>query len=125
MPDHVDLGQFSISLSVASLETSKAFYEQLGLEEMAGGEGWMIMRHGDALIGLFEGMFEGNILTWNPGDVRAVRRQLADRGIETELLHEMPGTNDPGEALAATEESGPAHIVFNDPDGNSILLDQF
>ena len=70
-------------------------------------------------------MFEGNILTWNPGDVRAVRRQLADRGIETELLHEMPGTNDPGEALAATEESGPAHIVFNDPDGNSILLDQF
>ena len=84
-----------------------------------------MMRHGDATIGLFEGMFEGNILTFNPGDVRAVQRALAERGIETELLRETPDSQDPSAAPAATEDTGPAHIVLEDPDGNAILLDQF
>ena len=83
------------------------------------------MRQGAAMVGLFEGMFEGNILTFNPPDVRAVRRRLAERGLETELLHEMPDGRDPAVALPATEDEGPAHIVIEDPDGNSILLDQF
>ena len=83
-----------------------------------------MMRHGEAVIGLFKGMFEGNILTFNPGDVRAVQRALAQRGIETELLHEMPETQDPGAATPATADDGPAHIVLEDPDGNAILLDQ-
>ena len=77
------------------------------------------------MIGLFEGMFEGNILTFNPPDVRAVRSRLAERGLETELLHEMPDSQEPSVALPATEDEGPAHIVIKDPDGNSILLDQF
>ena len=94
-----DLGQFSVSLSVKDLEASKAFYERLGFEPLGGGDGWQIMRHGEAMIGLFEGMFEGNILTFNPGDVRAVQRTLAEQGIEAELLHEMPDSQDPTRAL--------------------------
>ena len=104
-----DLGQFSVSLSVQDLEASKAFYERLGFEPLAGGDGWLMMRHGEATIGLFQGMFEGNILTFNPSDVRAVQRLLAEQGIEAELLHEMPDTQDPTGALPATGDEGPAH----------------
>ena len=120
-----NLGYFSVSLAVSDLAVSQAFYEQLGFEPLGGGEGWMIMRQGGAMIGLFEGMFEGNILTFNPPDVRAVQARLAERGLETELLHEMPEGQDPAVALPATEDEGPAHIVIEDPDGNSILFDQF
>ena len=120
-----NLGYFSVSLSVRDLAVSQAFYEQLGFEPLGGGEGWLMMRQGGAMIGLFEGMFEGNILTFNPPDVRAAQRRLAERGLETELLHEMPDSQDPAVALPATEDEGPAHIVIEDPDGNSILLDQF
>ena len=120
-----NLGYFSVSLSVRDLAVSQAFYEQLGFEPLGGGEGWLIMRQGGAMIGLFEGKFEGNILTFNPPDVRAAQRRLAERGLETELLHEMPDGEDPSVALPATEDEGPAHIVIEDPDGNSILLDQF
>lgn len=120
-----DLGQFSVSLSVQDLEASQAFYERLGFEPVGGGDGWMMMRHGEAMIGLFQGMFEGNILTFNPADVRAVHRALAAGGLETELLHEMPGTQDPGAALPAAQDEGPAHLMLEDPDGNAILLDQF
>ena len=120
-----DLGQFSVSLSVQDLEASKAFYERLGFEPLGGGDGWLMMRHGEAMIGLFQGMFEGNILTFNPGDVRAVRRALAEQGIATELLHEMPDSQDPTQALPATEDEGPVHLMLEDPDGNAIMLDQF
>ena len=120
-----NLGYFSMSLAVSDLAVSQAFYEQLGFEPLGGGEGWMIMRQGGAMIGLFEGMFEKNILTFNPPDVRAVQARFAERGVETELLHEMPEGQDPAVALPATEDEGPAHIVIEDPDGNAILLDQF
>jgi catechol 2,3-dioxygenase-like lactoylglutathione lyase family enzyme len=120
-----NLGHFSVSLAVSDLAVSQAFYEQIGFEPLGGGEGWIIMRQGGAMIGLFEGMFEGNILTFNPPDVRAVQARLAERGLETELLHEMPEGQDPAVALPATEDEGPAHIVLEDPDGNSILFDQF
>ena len=120
-----NLGYFSVSLSVQDLAVSQAFYEQLGFEPLGGGEGWLMMRQGGAMIGLFEGMFEGNILTFNPPDVRAVQARLAERGIETGLLHEMPEGHDPAVALPATEDEGPAHIALEDPDGNSILIDQF
>ena len=120
-----NLGYFSMSLAVSDLAVSQAFYEQLGFEPLGGGEGWMIMRQGGAMIGLFEGMFEKNILTFNPPDVRAVQARFAERGVETELLHEMPEGQDPAVALPATEDEGPAHIVLEDPDGNTILFDQF
>ena len=120
-----NLGYFSVSLSVSDLAVSQAFYEQLGFEPLGGGEGWLMMRQGGAMIGLFEGMFEGNILTFNPPDVRAVRRRLAERGLETELLHEMPDGQDPSVALPAEADEGPAHIVLEDPDGNAIMFDQF
>ena len=120
-----DLGQFSVSLSVQDLDASKAFYERLGFEPLGGGDGWLMMRHGGAMIGLFQGMFEGNILTFNPSDVRAVQRALAEQGVAAELLREMPDTQDPTRALPATEDDGPAHLVLEDPDGNAILLDQF
>ena len=120
-----NLGHFSVSLAVSDLAVSQAFYEQLGFEPLGGGEGWMIMRQGAAMIGLFEGMFEKNILTFNPPDVRAVQARFAERGLETELLHEMPEGQDPAVALPATEDEGPAHIVLEDPDGNNILFDQF
>ena len=120
-----NLGYFSVSLAVSDLAVSQAFYEQLGFEPLGGGEGWMIMRQGGAMIGLFEGMFEKNILTFNPPDVRAVQARFAERGVETELLHEMPEGQDPAVALPATEDEGPAHIVIEDPDGNTILFDQF
>ena len=125
MPESIELGPFSVSLTVADLARSQAFYEQLGFEATGGGEGWQIMQQGGATIGLFQGMFERNILTWNPPDVRAIHRHLAEQGVETELLHEMPDTQDPGAAQAATEDNGPAHIMLEDPDGNLLLFDQF
>lgn len=122
----IEHGHFSVSLAVRDLEASRDFYERLGFEALGGGEGWLMMRAGEsATVGLFEGMFEANILTFNPPDVRAVRRVLAERGIEAELLHEMPDGQDPAVALPATGDEGPAHLVLEDPDGNAILFDQF
>lgn len=125
----MELGQFSVSLTVRDLAASKAFYTKLGFEEIAGDEGFAILGSGGAVIGLFQGMFERNILTFNPTDVRAIRAELAERGIETPLLHEMPdaGDSDAGDPAAAQptgEGSGPAHIMLEDPDGNPILIDQ-
>jgi catechol 2,3-dioxygenase-like lactoylglutathione lyase family enzyme len=121
----MQLGAFSISLSVKDLAASKAFYEKLGFSDMGGvpDEDWVIMKNGDAIIGLFQGMFEGNIITFNPGwdqgagevdpfdDVRDIQRSLRDAGVELT-----------SEADEATD--GPASITLIDPDGNAILIDQ-
>ena len=119
------LGAFSISLSVKDLQGSKTFYETLGFTVLGGNmeHHYLIMKNGNALIGLFQGMFEGNILTFNPGwdesgknlpefdDVRAIQAHLKANSIilDTE---------------ADTNTSGPAHITLKDPDGNAILIDQ-
>ncbi len=122
----MELGAFSISLSVKNLDASKVFYEKLGFEIFGGepNQNWLLLKNGDHIIGLFQGMFEGNILTFNPGwdqdaselesfmDVRDIQKQLKDRNIE--LLDEVDKSN--------TE--GPASIMLADPDGNMILIDQ-
>ncbi len=119
------LGAFSISLNVKDIKVSKQFYEDLGFSVFAGDmeRNYLIMKNGETLIGLFQGMFEDNILTFNPGwdqnanplksfeDVREVQRQLKDKGIKLDR-----------EADEST--SGPASIVVVDPDGNPILIDQ-
>lgn len=121
----MELGAFSVSLSVKDLGASRAFYEKLGFTAFAGNpsENWLIMKNGAAVIGLFQGMFEGNILTFNPGwdgsaqplpeftDVRAIQRHLKSQGIS--LLAEADETS-----------AGPASLMAVDPDGNVILLDQ-
>lgn len=119
------LGAFSVSLNVEDLNTSKLFYEKLGFSVFAGdmAKNYLIMKNGNALIGLFQGMFENNILTFNPGwdenantleafdDVRDIQRRLKSQGIHLE-----------SEADETT--SGPASLVVVDPDGNPILIDQ-
>lgn len=119
------LGAFSISLSVKDLDTSKRFYEDLGFEVFAGDAAmnYLIMKNGNTLIGLFHGMFQGNILTFNPGwdenakaledfeDVRSIQRRLKAKGVL--LLTE-----------ADEQGSGPASFTLVDPDGNAVLVDQ-
>lgn len=119
------LGAFSISLSVKDLNASKQFYEALGFIVFAGDieKNYLIMKNGNALVGLFQGMFEHNILTFNPGwdenanlleefdDVRAIQRHLKNNNIQLE--------NEVDESTA-----GPASIVVMDPDGNAVLIDQ-
>ncbi len=124
--DPLDLGAFSVSLNVADLDVSRTFYEALGFEVTGGSpdEDYLILKNGDAIIGLFHGMFEGNILTFNPGltnqmeqpdqftDVRAIQAHLQDAGVGLTEVTDPDGT-------------GPAHIALTDPDGNAILIDQF
>lgn len=119
------LGAFSVSLSVKDLETSKKFYETLGFTVFAGDmeKNYLIMKNGNSLIGLFQGMFENNILTFNPGwdenankiesfdDVRDIQKQLKNKGMKIE--------NEVDE-----NSSGPGSFVIIDPDGNAILVDQ-
>jgi len=119
------LGAFSISLSVKDLNASKQFYETLGFMVFAGAieRNYLIMKNGNALVGLFQGMFEHNILTFNPGwdenanrleqfdDVRVIQRHLKNNNIKLE--------NEVDESTA-----GPASIVVIDPDGNVVLIDQ-
>jgi len=119
------LGAFSISLSVKDLEVSKEFYENLGFAVFAGQveKNYLIMKNGNALVGLFQGMFEGNILTFNPGwdenaqnlgnfdDVRDIQKHLKSRNVK--LLSE-----------ADEKTTGPASFTLSDPDGNVILIDQ-
>lgn len=121
----MELGAFSVSLNVKDLKASKQFYENLGFFVFAGQmeQNYLIMKNGDTLIGLFHGMFENNILTFNPGwdanantlesfvDVRVIQKNLKQKGVP--LLREADETT-----------SGPASIVFTDPDGNTILIDQ-
>lgn len=121
----MDLGNFSVSLAVKDIETSRRFYEKLGFTVFGGDptQNWLIMKNGDHAIGLFQGMFDQNMMTFNPGwnsnaeplesftDVREIQRQLKARGVE--LISE-----------ADEESSGPASFVVADPDGNIILVDQ-
>ncbi len=121
----MELGAFSISLAVKDIGASKVFYEKLGFEVFHGDESqnWLIMKNGDHTIGLFQGMFEKNILTFNPGwdsdareldtytDVRELQRQLKELGLE--LITDADETT-----------SGPASFMIEDPDGNPILVDQ-
>lgn len=120
----MELGNFSVSLAVKDLAASAAFYEKLGFTKFGGdGKTWLIMQNSTATIGLFQGMFEKNILTFNPGwdrggqtlprytDIRELQRTLEARGIPL--------------ATRADEKSdGPASLVITDPDGNPILIDQ-
>jgi catechol 2,3-dioxygenase-like lactoylglutathione lyase family enzyme len=121
----MQLGTPSISLAVKDIAASRAFYEKLGYTGFAGDQqhNWLILRNGDHVIGLFQGMFEKNIMTFNPGwdanaqtlasytDVREIQRQLKSQGVK--LLHE-----------ADENTTGPASIMLADPDGNPILIDQ-
>ena len=121
----MELGNFSVSLAVKDIQASKVFYEKLGFTVFTGNQSqnWLIMKNGDHAIGLFQGMFDKNILTFNPGwdsnarplgeftDVRELQRQLKDRGVDM---------------IAEADESstGPASFMIVDPDGNTILVDQ-
>jgi lactoylglutathione lyase len=121
----MELGAFSVSLAVKDIEVSKVFYEKLGFAVFAGDQSqkWLILKNGDHAIGLFQGMFDKNILTFNPGwsqdaqplkeftDVRALQRQLKDRGVT--MVSE-----------ADESSTGPGSFVIVDPDGNTILVDQ-
>lgn len=119
------LGAFSVSLNVKDLQKSKAFYEKLGFSVFNGVEeqNWLIMKNGNHIIGLFQGMFESNIMTFNPGwdqnaqplewfdDVRLIQKELQSKDVElTETADE--------------QSKGPAHVSITDPDGNVILIDQ-
>ena len=121
----MELGAFSVSLAVKDIEASKLFYEKLDFTVFAGNQSqnWLIMKNGDHAIGLFQGMFDKNILTFNPGwssdaeplkkftDVRELQRQLKARGVKM--------------IIEADESStGPASFMIADPDGNTILVDQ-
>ena len=118
------LGAFSVSLNVKDLAASRAFYEKFGFQELGGdGKRYLILKNGDALIGLFQGMFEKNILTFNPGwdanarklpsytDVRDLQRRLKAAGVK--FVSE-----------ADEKTKGPASFIAVDPDGNPVLVDQ-
>lgn len=111
----MELGQFSVSLAVKDIEKSKAFYEALGFKahQQCGSvkDKWLIMQSGTTVIGLFEGMFEENILTFNPQDARSIEAHIKKCGYPI--------------ATATKGESGPTHCVLHDPDGNTIMFDQF
>lgn len=128
LPGTLELGAFSVSLNVADLDESQTFYETLGYV-VTGGDaehGYLILKNGEATIGIFQGMFEGNILTFNPGltgrmerieeftDVREIQERLRSAGIEP-LTPIAPEAGD----------EGPASFTIVDPDGNAILIDQF
>jgi len=121
----MELGTFSISLTVRDLAASRAFYEKLDFEVSGGNpeHNYLILRNGTHVIGLFQGMFDNNILTFNPGwnhqcetvdpftDVREIQRRLVEQGVElTETVD--------------ADSTGPGHITLIDPDGNPILIDQ-
>ena len=121
----MQLGAFSISLAVKDIAASQAFYEKFGFKVFGGdaAQNWLILKNGDTIIGLFQGMFEKNMLTFNPGwdsdanrvepftDVRELQRRLKEQGIQ--LVTEADETT-----------TGPAYFTAIDPDGNPILVDQ-
>jgi catechol 2,3-dioxygenase-like lactoylglutathione lyase family enzyme len=121
----MQLGAFSVSLTVKDIAASQAFYEKLGFEPFGGdaAQNWLIMKNGDTVIGLFQGMFDKNILTFNPGwdqDANALDSFTDVRDIQSEL--KAQGVEFAGEADEST--TGPASFIIVDPDGNPILVDQ-
>lgn len=127
LPGSIELGALSISLNVADLDASRKFYEALGFE-VCGGDAeadYLIMKNGESTLGLFHGMFERNIVTFNPGltnrmqklesftDVRAIQAGLLDAGLELTTI------------VDSESPEGPASISLVDPDGNPVLIDQF
>ncbi|MBZ9729958.1 VOC family protein [Salegentibacter sp. JZCK2] len=119
------LGAFSVSLSVKDLRASKTFYKKLGFQVFAGDfdKNYFIMKNEDCLIGLFQGMFENNILTFNPGwDAKARKLEEFDDVREIQKQLKMEGVSFESEADEST--SGPASFIVLDPDGNAILVDQ-
>jgi catechol 2,3-dioxygenase-like lactoylglutathione lyase family enzyme len=121
----MDLGAFSISLTVKDLAASRAFYEKLGFAAFGGDpdQKWLILKNGTTVIGLFEGMFERNLLTFNPGwDADA--KELPEFTDVRELQARLEAEGVPIETRADPTTSGPAHFVVVDPDGNPILVDQ-
>jgi len=121
----MELGAFSVSLTVKDLAASREFYEKFGFKAFAGdqSQNWLILKNGDVVIGLFQGMFERNMLTFNPGwdsnarnletftDIRELQRQLKAQGVP--LMSEADETT-----------TGPASFIAIDPDGNPVLVDQ-
>jgi catechol 2,3-dioxygenase-like lactoylglutathione lyase family enzyme len=119
------LGAFSVSLAVKDIAASRTFYEALGFNVFSGDQeaGWLILKSGDTILGLFQGMFDRNMLTFNPGwdqdaqeldtfmDIRAIQARLKEAGLTLEV-----------EADMASE--GPAELMLLDPDGNPVLIDQ-
>ncbi len=118
----MDLGNFSISLAVRDIEASRTFYERLGFERTLGGDNWGIFINGKAVIGLFQGMFEDNLITFNESDVRGIAASLREQGVEVEVMT-MPDPTDPSRLEPAGPE-GPGHFTLTDPDGNHLLFDQ-
>jgi len=121
----MELGAFSVSLSVNNIEESKVFYQQLGFEIVGGdqSQNWLVLQNGDHKVGLFQGMFEGNIMTFNPGWDQS-RKTLESFTDVRELLKEfeVQGVNIVQKSING--ESGPSSFAIKDPDGNSILIDQ-
>lgn len=121
----MELGAFSVSLSVSHIEESKVFYQKLGFEIVGGdqSQNWLILRNGDHTIGLFQGMFEGNIMTFNPGWDNKCKALESYTDVR-ELLKdfEAQGVNIIQKSISG--ESGPSSFSIKDPDGNSILIDQ-
>ena len=121
----MELGNFSVSLSVKDINKSRLFYENLGFKIIDGdiSQNWIIMKNGNSTIGLFQGMFDKNILTFNPGwdengnevesftDIREIQKRLKAKGVKLES-----GVDE--------KSSGPANLTVIDPDGNPILIDQ-
>jgi len=118
-------GAFSISLSVQDIALSRAFYEKLGFEEMGGDieQNWLIMHNGDCVIGLFQGMFERNILTFNTGWDQAAQN-LADYTDIREIKSILESRGLGPIELDNNTEQGPASFMITDPDGNPVLFDQ-
>ena len=121
----MELGAFSTSLAVKDLEASRGFYEKLGFQVFAGdaSRNWLIMKNGGHVIGLFQGMFERNILTFNPGWDSSARK-LATFTDVRELQRELKARGVPFQQQADESTTGPASFVVVDPDGNPILVDQ-
>ena len=122
---NMDLGNFSVSLTVLDLDASRRFYEALGFVQVAGvaADGWLVLKNGACKVGLFQGMFERNMLTFNPGwdansqpvekftDIREIQKRLKAAGLTP--------------TVAADEDGkGPTSCIFTDPDGNPVLIDQ-
>lgn len=140
LPGTLELGAFSMSLNVKDLAVSRDFYQNLGFVVTGGSEdhNYLILKNGETTLGLFHGMFDHNILTFNPGltnrmerledytDIRTVHESTATKGLSPSPLETPDDQNNPANDDSDTAaSSGPASFTITDPDGNTILIDQF